>query len=157
MWASYIFHFFTNNYNLHTWKILIFFCIIYVAMSNIHFSGFDNAKWLPKHISIKVSFKITIRKRHIYMTFVDIENENSNSIWEFEKMNVLKQYFCIFSARYTFKFTEEKWKKFINEIWHINLYMNISNSNWHNLSFDSTIMNYYFISVPYTITDLQPL
>jgi len=24
------------------------------------------------------------------MTFVDIENENSNSIWEFEKMNVLK-------------------------------------------------------------------
>ena len=42
------------------------------------------------------------------MTFVDIENENSNSIWEFEKMNVLKQYFCIFSARYTFKFTEEK-------------------------------------------------
>ena len=30
-------------------------------------------------------------------TFVDLENETSISIWEFEKMNVLKKYFC-FSA-----------------------------------------------------------
>ena len=48
------------------------------------------SKRLAKHISTKVSFKITIRKRHVYMTFVDLENETSNSIWEFEKMNFLK-------------------------------------------------------------------
>ena len=30
------------------------------------------------------------------LTFVDLENENSISIWGFEKMNVLKKYFCFF-------------------------------------------------------------
>ena len=61
-------------------------------MSNIHFSGFDNVKMTCQthSASTKVSFKITIRKRLVYMTFVDLENETSNSIWEFEKMNVLK-------------------------------------------------------------------
>ena len=52
------------------------------------------------------------------------------------KMNVLNNIFAFFSARYTIKFTEQKWNKFINELWHINLYMNISISNWHNSSFD---------------------
>jgi len=36
-----------------------------VAMSNIHFSALDNAKCLAIHISTKVAFKITIRKRHV--------------------------------------------------------------------------------------------
>ena len=62
-WASYIFHFFTKSSNLHTWKNLIFFCIIYVAMSNIHFSGHDNVKMT---CITQVSLKITIRKRHVY-------------------------------------------------------------------------------------------
>ena len=30
------------------------------------------------------------------LTFVDLENETSISIWGFEKMNVLKKYFCFF-------------------------------------------------------------
>ena len=47
------------------------------------------SKCLARHLSTKVSFKITITKRHVYMTFVDLENETSNSIWEFENMNVL--------------------------------------------------------------------
>ena len=34
---------------------------------NIHISGLDNVKWLAKHISTKASFKITIRKRHVYI------------------------------------------------------------------------------------------
>ena len=57
--------------------------------------------------------------------------------------------FAFFSARYTIKFTEEKWKKYINEHWHINFYMNISISNWHNSSFDSTKMTFllYFSSL----------
>ena len=101
------------------------------------------SKWLAKHISTKVSFKITIRKIHVTLTFVDLENETSISIWEFEKMNVLKNIFVFFSARYTIKITEQKWNNFINELWHINLYMNISISYWQNSSFDSTKMKFF--------------
>ena len=36
-------------------------------MSKIHFSGLDNVNWLSKHISNKVSFKITNRKTHVYI------------------------------------------------------------------------------------------
>jgi len=36
-------------------------------MSSIHFSALDNGKLLAKQISTKVSFKITIRKRHVYI------------------------------------------------------------------------------------------
>ena len=43
-------------------KNLIFFCIIYVAMSNNHFSVLDNVK-----MTTKVSLKITARKRCVYI------------------------------------------------------------------------------------------
>ena len=46
-----------------------FFCIIYVAMSNIHFSALDNVKMTCQNIRTKFSFKITVRKRHV---FIDI-------------------------------------------------------------------------------------
>ena len=36
-------------------------------MSNIHFSGLYNVKWLDKNQSTKVSFKITNRIRHVYI------------------------------------------------------------------------------------------
>ena len=36
-------------------------------MSNIQFQVSIMSKWLTKHISTKVSFKITIRKRHVYI------------------------------------------------------------------------------------------
>ena len=68
------------------------------------------SKLLAKHISFNVSFKITIRERHVYMTFVDLENETSNSVWEFEKMNVQNIIFAFFSASYTLKFTEQNEK-----------------------------------------------
>ena len=38
------------------------------------------------------------------LTFVDLENETSISIWEFEKLNVQNNIFAFFSARYTIKF-----------------------------------------------------
>ena len=56
-------------------------------MSNIHFSGHDNDKMT---CITQVSFKITIRKDMFTLKFVDLENETSISIREFEKMNVLK-------------------------------------------------------------------
>ena len=71
-------------------KKLIFFCIIYVAMSNIHFSGLDNAKWIAKHISNNFPSKLLLGKDMFTLTFVELENEITISIWEFEMMNVLK-------------------------------------------------------------------
>ena len=69
-------------------KNLIFFCIIYDAMSNIHFSGLDNVKMTC--ITHTFLSKLLLGKDMFTLTLVDLENETSISIWEFEKMNVLK-------------------------------------------------------------------
>ena len=67
------------------------FCIINVAMSNIHFSGLDNDKiTLPNTYVLKFPSKLLLGKDMFTLTFVDLKNETSISIWEFEKMNVLK-------------------------------------------------------------------
>ena len=57
-------------------------------MSNIHFSGLDNVKMTC--ITHNFPSKLLLGKDMFTLTFVDLENETSNSIWEFEKMNVLK-------------------------------------------------------------------
>ena len=76
------------------------------------------------------------------LTYVDLEYETSISVWEFEFMIVLKNRFAFISARYTIKFDRNKWNCVINELRHIDFYMNIGNSNWHNWSFDPTKMNF---------------
>jgi len=45
---------------------------------------------MPKHISTKVYFKITIRKHMFTLSCVDLEYETSISIWDFEMMIGLK-------------------------------------------------------------------
>ena len=71
------------------------------------------SKWLAKYISTKVSFKITIRKRHVY---IDIrwpwkwKQYLYLGIWEDERTKII---FLTFSARYTTKFTEQKWKSLL--------------------------------------------
>ena len=73
-------------------KNLIFFCIIYVAMSNIHFSGLDNVKMNAKHISTKVSFKITISERHVYIDIRWSWKWNQYfywGIWEDERSKII--------------------------------------------------------------------
>ena len=64
------------------------FCIIYVAISNIQFSGLDYGKITC--IRHKFPSNLLLGKDMFTLTFVDLENETSISIWEFEKMNVLK-------------------------------------------------------------------
>ena len=60
-------------------------------MSYIHFSGLDNVKiTLPNTYVVKLPSNLLLGKDMFTMTFVDLENETSNSIWEFEKKNVLK-------------------------------------------------------------------
>ena len=57
-------------------------------MSNIHFSGLDNVK-IPC-ITLKFPSKSLLGKDMFTLTFVDLENETGISIWQFEKLNVLK-------------------------------------------------------------------
>ena len=57
-------------------------------MSNIHFSGLDNVKMTS--ITHKFPSKLLLGKDMFTLTFVDLENESSIYIWEFEKINVLK-------------------------------------------------------------------
>ena len=71
----------------HMKKFNIFF-LLYVAISNIHFLGLDNVKMTC--ITHKIPSKLLLGKDMFTLTFVDPENETSISIWEFEKMNVLK-------------------------------------------------------------------
>jgi uncharacterized membrane protein len=74
-------------------KVFNIFCLIYVAMSNILLSGLDNVK--ITRITHKFPSKLLLGKDMFTLTFVDLENETSISIWEFDKMNVLKSYFCL--------------------------------------------------------------
>ena len=57
-------------------------------MSNIHFSGLDNVKMTC--ITNKILSKLLLGKDIFSLTFVDLKNETSISISEFEKLNVLK-------------------------------------------------------------------
>ena len=61
-------------------------------MSNIHFSGLDNVKCLAKHISTKVPFEITNRKRHVYIDIRWSWKWNQYfylGIWEDERSKII--------------------------------------------------------------------
>ena len=59
-------------------------------MSNIHFSCFVNDKITCITQVLKFPSKLLLGKDMFTLTFVDVENETIISIWDFEKMNVLK-------------------------------------------------------------------
>ena len=125
-------------------------------MSNIHFSGLDNVKMTS---ITQVSFKITIRKRHVY---IDIR-------WPW-KWN---QYFYL-----------KIWEDELSKIIFLPSFQLLTQLNSQNRNETSLLLNsdtiicigilgfpigiiqvsttrkwifFYFISVPFTITDLQPL
>ena len=117
------------------------FCIIYVVMSNIHFSGLDNVKMT---CITQVSFKITIRKRHV---FFDIR-------WPW----IWNQYFYLgnwndvrtkmitlpsFHSATRLNQQKRNEADFIKRLWYIILYMNIVISNWHYWNIDNTKMKFF--------------
>ena len=122
--------------------------------NNFQFSIMLN--WLAKHISTKVSFKITIRKRHVY---IDIRwpwiwNQNFYfGNWNDDCTKIISLPSFQLPTWLNSQNTNET--EFINELWHINLYMNIGISNWKF----RPVLNEIFdlISVHYTITHLQAL
>ena len=70
-------------------KNLIFFSIIYVAMSNIHFSGLDNVKMTC--ITHKYTSKLLLGKDMFTLTFVDWKwNQYFYlGIWEDERSKII--------------------------------------------------------------------
>ena len=137
------------NSNFHTLGIIWYFFAYYVTRNpKFTFQFSIMSKWLAKHISTKVNFKFTIRKRHVYIGI-------GWPIWEFEMMIEQNSSFALFQLVTRINSQNRNETEFINVLWHIILYMNIGISNWHNWSFDHTNMNFLFISVPYTISDLQ--
>jgi len=115
------------------------------------------SKKLAKHISTKVSYTITIRKRHVYIEFgwPWIWNQCFYlEIWNDGRTNMIVLPSFQVSTRLNSDNTNET--EFINETRHINLIMNICISNWFNWSFGLHVKVVFdFISVPYTITVLQ--
>ena len=115
------------------------------------------SKWLAKHISTKVSFKITITKRHVY---IDIR-------WPW-KWN---QYF------YLGIWNDERTKIIFLPSFQLLIRLNSQNRNETSLLISDTLIclwilvfpigiiqvstsrkwRFFIISVPYTITELQPL
>ena len=103
-------------------------------MSNIHIQVSIMSKWLVKHIRTKVSFKITVRKRHVYIDIRWPLKWNQYfylGIWEDERSKIL--------FLPSFQLVTQLNSQNRNETsslmnWHINLYMIISISNWNNSS-----------------------
>ena len=102
------------------------------------------SKWLPKHISTKVSFKIAITKRHVY---IDIR-------WPW----IWKQYFYLgiwidyrkkiivlpsFQLATRLNSQNRNETEFIDERLPINLYMDVHVSNWDNWCFDLTKITFF--------------
>ena len=80
---------FLNSTHMKNFNI---FFLIYVAISNIQFLGLDNVKMIC--ITHKFPSKLLLRKDMFTLTFVDLENETSFSIWEFED-ECSKIIFCL--------------------------------------------------------------
>jgi len=138
MWLSYSFHFSTRFLTSTHTKVLIFFSHNMSRCPTLNFQLSIISKWLAKNISTKVSFKITIRKRHVY---IDI---GWPCIWNqcfyLGIRNVRTKIIVLPSFQLATRLNSQNTNEngFINDHWHINLFMNIGISNCHNWSFDLT-------------------
>ena len=102
------------------------------------------SKLLAKRISTNVSFKITIRKRYVYIDVPWPWKWNQYfylRIWEDERSKII--FLPSFQLVTRLNSQNRNVRSFFNGIWHINFYMNISNSNWHNSSFYSKKMKFF--------------
>jgi len=133
MWSSYTLDFSTRILTTTHTKVYISRCPTF----NFHFSIMS--KWLAKHIITKVSYKITIRKRQVNIAFgwPWIWNQCFYlGIWNDDRTKMIVLLSFHIATRLNSQNTNET--DFINELWHINMFMNIGNSKWHNRSFDLT-------------------
>ena len=107
----------------------------------INFQFSIMSKWLAEHISTKVSFKITGGDRHVYIHigWPWIWNQCfCLGIWNDDLTKLILLPSFQLATRLNSQNTYES--DFINELWYINLFMNIGISYWHNWTFDLTYM-----------------
>jgi len=141
MWPSYTFHFSTSILSsTHTKAFNIFFALYMSRWPTINFHLSIMSKWFAKNnLRTKVSFKITIKKRHV---FIDISwpwiwNQCFYfGIWNDDRTKMIDLPSFQLATRLNSQNTNVT--EFINELLHINLFMNIGISNWHNWCFDLT-------------------
>ena len=110
-------------------------------MSNIHFSGLDNVKMT---CITQVSFKITIRKRHVYIDIRWPWKWNQYfylGIWEDESSKII--FLPSFQLVTRLNSQNRNETSLLINSDSLNLYMNISISNLHYSSFDSTKMKFF--------------
>jgi hypothetical protein len=97
------------------------------------------SKWLAKHISTKVSIKITIRKRHVY---IDIRWPWISNLyfylefWNDDRTKIIVLPSFQIATRINSQNRNET--DFINENCHFNFNMNNSIFNWRCWNFDTT-------------------
>ena len=140
MWTSYTFYFSARILtSTHTKGFNIFFAWYMPRCTTINFQFSIMSKRRAKHIITKVSIKITIRKRYVYIDigWTWIRNQCFYlGIWnvDYNEMIILPSFQLATRLNSQNKIETE----FINEIWHNNLFMNIGISNWHNWNLDVT-------------------
>jgi hypothetical protein len=101
------------------------------------------SKWLTNHICTKVSFKFTIRDSHVYIEIpwpLMWYQYFYLGIWNDDRTNIIVLPSFQFAIRLNSQNRIES--EFINELWLINLYMNICLSNWHFWIFNPTKMKF---------------
>jgi hypothetical protein len=119
------------------------------------------SKWLAKHISTNVSFKITIKKKHVFTDFrwPWIWNQYFYlGIWNDDRTKIIVLPSFQLPTRLNAQNANEN--EIFNKLRHINLYMDICISNWHNWSFDPTKMKFFtlflFLTPLLTSKHLKP-
>jgi len=139
MWASYIFHFSTRILTLTHMKLFEIFshnvslCRIFTFQLPIM------PKLLAKHIRTIVSLKIIIRKRHVYIDTCWTWTWNKIFylvIWNYYRTKIIA--LPSFQLATRLNSQNRKETDIINELWHINLFINNGTSNWNIWSFDPT-------------------
>ena len=102
------------------------------------------SKWLAKHISTKVSFKFTIKKRHVNIVIGWSWTWNQYlylGIWNDDRTKIIVLPSFQLVTRINSQNRNEI--EFINVLWHIILYMNFGNTNWHNWSFEPNEYDFF--------------
>jgi len=102
------------------------------------------SKWLAKHISTKVSFKFTIRKKHVYIDigWLWIWNQYFYlGIWNNDRTKIIVLPSFQVVTRINSQNRNET--EFISILWLTILCMNIGIFNWHNWGFHLTNMRFF--------------
>ena len=102
------------------------------------------SNWIAKHICTKVSFKITTRKVHVSIVIGwpwIWKQSFSLGIWNDDRTKIIVLPSFQLASQLNSQNTNETVS--INELWHINLYMNIGTSNYHNCISDPTKMKFF--------------